>query len=848
MRSQHATLGDLRALFAERHAEIRAYHQERGGGLQVVTALSDLADHLLLRGLRTLDPKMTANWGGTLVALGGYGRREIAPASDIDLMFLCSEDGHKAAQAVASALLCLLWDVGYKVGHSLRTVADCVAVARPDPIITTSMLEARFLAGDATRFAQFQRAFSAHVAQNLKPFLAHLRAARTAQEGISLLEPNVKQSPGALRDVHHIQWAALARYQTGAPAHLHQRGLLSDHEYAALSTTQDFLWRIRNQMHFQFGASDHLTIEIQDDLAPFMGFENRQALMRHYAIQTARVLETSRRFLRQVIPVSRWERWRARWRTQTVTPGIRLSAGELSAAIETLGNDEAILRLFLARKKHAARIADDNLAAIRRHAETGAPLSPAGVALFRTLMATPGGIADTLRLMHQTRFLWKIIPEFAHVAYLSPESRSHAFTVDEHSFRAVHEAEALWVGTGPISDIYRALGRLDLLHLALLLHDVGKGLAGNHGEEGEKIAEAVAARLGYTGEEMALLRFLVRRHLIFSDVALYRDFSNEPVLLQFAREVSQPETLRHLFVLTCADTRAVGPGIWTEWKGDLLLKLYNETLTLLAGAPTSLEEKIEAVRARLHEEVCGQYPEIWLAQTLPALASRYLASTPHEKMWVDLAALFRLATHPIQVSGTPLAQPGMVEYTLYARDDVTPGLCSKMTGVLAARGMQIFAAQVTTHADGTVVDTFQVYDADAAEGSVASDRLAALERDVQNVFRGVETVENLIVKYRRFSPPGLRPLALPVRVAVDNDSSHRFTVIDVFASDQQGLLYRIAKTLFELGLSVHSAIIATRLDQIVDVFYVSDAHGQKITHPDEIAQIKARLIAQIENP
>ncbi len=857
---QAKVLSDLRSLFAEKQKELRAYHDQGGTGARVVESLSDLADHLLLNGYQSADPSLIQGWGGTLVAIGGYGRRELSPGSDIDLMFLYPAGRDKEAQTLSSELLRLYWDVGYKVGHSVRNVEEAVALARQDPLIATSLLESRLLTGDRNLFHLFHETFfSKIVDKNVRAFLLQLNQGREdgrREYGATpyLLEPNLKQSPGGLRDLHHLKWVALARYRTNQLAQLFQWGLLSNPEYSSLMTAQDFLWRIRNHLHFMAGkASDHLTIELQEEVARFLHLENRRELMRQYYILTGRISEISQRFIRDAFPVSRWERWSRSWKTRQVFPGFRISFGELTTEhpnpYQFFEKDENILRLFLLAKEHSARIADSLLEVLSQLAEQSkeAPLSPDAFLLFREILSKPGRIAETLRIMHRTHILWRIIPEFSHVNRLVQESRSHFYTVDEHSFRAVEEAEHLLDEEGPIKKIYSAISRKDLLHLALLLHDVGKGIEGDHSRIGAEIAERVGTLFKYNQEERSLLTFLVRRHLVLSEVALYRDFSNEPVLLQFAKEVARPETLKKLFVLTCADIRAVGPGTWTSWKGELLLKLYEEALQILAGEESDPEDqKVASIVSKLQEAVQGKYPTVWLEETVPALTPRYLLITPFDKILIDLAALFRLLINPVQIEARYLSEPGVTEYTFYTYDAITPGLFSKMAGVLAAKGLQIMAAQVFTQSNGTVVDTFQVVDPDYP-GAVPPERIAAITGEVQAVLTGKETIESLFVKGHRFRlQKEAQPAYQPVRVELDNDSSHKFTIIDIFAPDRRGLLYLIAKTIFELGLSVHSAKIATRLDQIVDVFYVQGPDQGKMTDPDKMREVKTRLTDQIE--
>jgi [protein-PII] uridylyltransferase len=847
---QNTVLPDLRALDHQKRCEIRAHHENGGTGLQVVTALSDLADHLLLQCLRT--EAVGAQWDGALVAIGGYGRRELSPHSDMDLMFLFPAGHAGQTEALASHLLCLMWDLGYHVGHSARTIEDCVARAREDVVIATSLLSSRLLIGNRALFDRFSTYFLRQVVRG-GPLLQALEKEQAAQgEGATqdLLAPNLKQSPGGLRDLHRIKWTAQVRYGDGALIPLHARGILSNRDYTALTFGQNLLWRIRNQLHFMAGAaSDHLTVELQPEVATSFHFENRRELMRQYYTHTGAILSIAQRFHRNARPTHPWQRWRRYFQTRTIAPGFRICPEEIAVSgdvhpVDFFQDDARLFGLFLLAAQRGLRISDSVLETVQRRANETHPLppSPDACALFSQILSTPGRIAQTLRSMHRTHLLWRVIPDFCRIQHLIQESHSHAYTVDEHAFRAVYEAELLLDESGTLGEIYRGIRRKEVLHLALLLHDVGKGEPGDHSLRGAEIAEQVALRLGYHEEDRALLIFLVRRHLILSDLAFYRDFSNEPVLLKFVREVAQPEVLHHLLILTCADIRAVGPGTWTTWKGDLILKLYREALALLTGDTPQPVQTVEEVRERLRAFVQGEYPLIWLEEVLSSLTPRYLVATPFEKIVGDLKALFRLLVEPVQLTGYDLPERGLVEYTLYTHDSETPGIFSKMTGVLAAWGFQIISAQVATHRNGMVVDRFHVIDPD---GTHYRDRIAPLSRDVQAVLAGQETVEGLMLKRRRFGSKEATENQ-PVRVALDNESSHQFTIVDVFAPDRRGLLYVIAHTLFDLGLSVHAAKITTHIDQIVDVFYVLNADQSKVSDLSEMRRIREQLTDRIE--
>ncbi|HIE65740.1 MAG: [protein-PII] uridylyltransferase [Nitrospira sp.] len=858
--TQSKVLAELQKVFDGKYQEIRSYHHQGGGGSQTGEALTNLADSIVLKAVHFIDPGLAEEWNGALIAIGGYGRAELSPGSDIDLMFLCPVEDRKEAEPLASELLCLLWDLGYKVGHSFRTTEECIDLARQDQVIGNSLLESRRLLGNRPLFKSFREQFFLKVVdKNLKVFLHHLeseRDTRHAKFGPTpfLIEPNLKESPGGLRDVHFLKWVASARYRTDNLPQIHQWGHLSNIEYTSLKTAHDFLWKVRNHLHFMDGkASDYLAIDLQEEIAPFFNFKDRREFMRRYYIETGRIFEISKRFAREASPVSRYQKLRRAWNTRVLTPGFQLISGEISIQspkpFHFLEEDSNILRLFLYAKEFSARIADPLLEVISQISEKKqeTPLSSDAIPLFRELLSKPGDIALTLRIMHRTRLLWRIIPEFSRVHCLVQESPSHAFTVDEHSIRALEEAEGLLDEKGLLHEVYIGLRKKDILHLALLLHDIGKGKGKDHSRVGAEIAEEAATLLGYGGEEKDLLIFLVRRHLIFSEVALYRDFSNEPVLLEFTREVSSPDTLRNLFILTVADIRAVGPGRWTSWKGDLLSKLYREALVLLAGKEKeSKQKKVESTRALIPGSAKGEFPVAWLEEILPQLPPRYLLKTPIEKILIDLSSLKQLNADPVRIDARALPSRGVTEYTLYTYRKISRGIFSKITGVLTAKGLKILAAQVYTLPNGMIIDTFQVVDPDYP-GLFPGDRSSGILEEIKKVLRGDEKVEVLLSKNNRFQRKKRPvPLPQPVRVELDNHSSQTYTVIDLYAPDRRGLLYVISKSIFDAGLTICAAKIATRLDQVVDIFYVTDSDEKKLTDPEKIKSIRTFLKDQIE--
>jgi [protein-PII] uridylyltransferase len=470
---------------------------------------------------------------------------------------------------------------------------------------------------------------------------------------------------------------------------------------------------------------------------------------------------------------------------------------------------------------------------------------------FLAILSGPGRVAETLAAMHRVCLLERIVPAFGTVRGLMQFNAYHKYTVDQHSLLAVGQAEELGSGKGLVGRVYREIRRKDLLHLAVLLHDVGKGQEEDHSLIGERIALDAANLLGLGEHETQLLVFLVRQHLLMANTAFRRDSSDEKVVLRFARQVGTPEALKMLFVLTAADISAVGPAVMTPWKDTLLGDLFLKTHTELAGGDeteTAYEgsARAQTIRQAALARLEPRYPTAWLTRQLEAWPDHYLLAMPAERLITHLEWLAKLADAPALVDAQYDQALGTTDFTVYTKDGLTPGIFSKIAGVLAAKGVQILDAQIVTLTDGVVVDVFRVTDPDCPE-DVRARRFRDISGAIVGVLEGRYSVEELLQEATRFGQArqGV-PLREPTVVQVDNDTSDRYTIIDVFADDRQGLLYVITRAIFDLGLSVHAARISTKLDQVVDVFYVTDRPGGKIADLGRCKLISEEITARIE--
>lgn len=868
VRAVGADLPRLREVVAVQRARLRRDHERRRRGPDTVAGLSALMDVIIASLYRSVVPGEGVERPGSgcaVVAVGGYGRGELFPASDVDLMFLFDPPAHGEGLAVSKGVLHALWDLGYTVGHSVRRVRDCLDLSRRDVTIRTALSEARWLAGDRPLFEQFATACALDLRKDANGYVKQKLAERDTGyrrygSTVYLLEPDIKKSKGGLRDLHYIGWLARACYGDAGWDGLVARGLLTEPERRSLLDARDFLWVVRNELHFYAGKSgDVLTFDEQVRLAAFFGYSDSPHLLgverfmqQYYRLSTA-LHDTSDRFVRRLQRPSPWRRFITAVTAREIEGRVVVTRDFVllpeRRREELAADPSAVIRLLGVSQDTGRPVSASTLDAIARAVSAQsdeAYLQPSIQRPVFALFAEPG-IGRTLETMHRVGILERVIPEFASARGLMQFNQYHKYTVDVHSVRAVQAACALAEQDGRIAAVYRGIHRKDLLHLALLLHDIGKGKGGDHSEIGEAIASRAADRLEFDAHERGVVSLLVRHHLLMSQIAFRRDLSDDKVLVRFARQVGQPELVQMFLVFTYADITAVGPGTWTAWKEDLLYALYAKAMETLTGGSTAGDA---AARRRVEDAVRslagGRFPPLWLAGQFAVIPDRYLVVTPTERILRHLDLAYRLPPDGVLVDTRWDAEQRTTELTVATFDSIIPGLFSKLAGGLAALGFQILDAHVFTRLDGVVLDTFRFQDPDYV-GEPPAGRIAELKRTLSAVVMGRQRVEDLFARGLRL--PWVRPLshgAEPTQVEIDNDTSDASTIIDVFAGDVQGLLYVITRTLFDLGLSIHSSKISTRLDQIVDVFYVQDATGGKIVESDRLARIKRTLTEAID--
>ena len=864
----------IKDFIAARTAEIAAGHRAGAGSFATCSSLTAMMDEAILLAYEQISSEQNQI---AVLAIGGYGRGELCPKSDVDVMVLADDAKNKeCAAAIAKQFLHLLWDTGIDVGHSVRTVKEAMALNGKEIDSWASMLESRFLCGNEALAQSFFVEMRRQVEKRKDKWFIEgvFEEARARHErfgnSAKLLEPNIKKSAGGLRDFQSIFWlyrandpefffpidarAAASRMFVDA---LVRNGVLDELESSVVLKALQFLFRARHEMHFRRQApSDALEYALQREVAEALGFGAKAELhsvevfMREYYLHARTIhrlyRNLSHRFREMIEPV------RFSFSSTEKLNEIFFRVDDtlsVEPEIKRLTDATQILEAFALSAEHEIKLH----VRLRRVIANGVDLfndeqrrSSDLASLFRRILRSHR-VAKTLHDMNELNVLAAYMPEWAELVAFFQHNMYHYFTADEHTLIAIANAERLREQQSVMREVFRNLRRKDTLYLTILLHDIAKprGVA-DHEITGVEMAREILERIGMS-DTFNDVAFLIRNHLVMEQVAFRRNIHDPATIKEFAAKFERPEQLDYLYLLTYADLSAVNINVWTEWKSWLLQELYQLTSEVLRRNLKGVQ--VDEFKQSRHEEAVG------------ALVDRLSESLPRERVHEHLngiqsdayVALFtdeEIEQH-IRKSGADetvstifTRQEGYTEITVIADD--APFALSKFCAVLSASDANIFDANIFTREDGVIIDRFRVSDA-ATKGELSQTACSKIANDLNEVMEGKLDIEHLFETHRRKWKRRQKPPANPnIRTDVQFEDNPRYTIIDVYAPDALGFLYRVTETISKLGLDIYFAKIATRVDGILDAFYVLDRAGSRITEPERQEAIRSEILVTVK--
>ena len=879
-----AALAAFRRHLARIQTHVReAFEQDQLTGLQAGRLLAALTDGVIdeLYNYVTSRAVLGPPDRLSLAATGGYGRGLLAPFSDIDLLFLTPKRPNKHTLQVVEFILYFLWDLGLKVGHATRSIDECLSEGAKDATIRTSLLDARHLTGEAALFQDFHKRFrAACVKAGARDYIAAKQAERDVRhrrygDSPFVVEPNIKEGRGGLRDLQTLYW--LARYVFNAQTMAEIAGLdapggsiITDIEAKHARRSWEFLWTVRFHLHYVAGrAEDRLTFDLQPVVGARMGYTRHgrqdgvERFMRHYFLTVREVARLTRVLEPAIVRAALGPPAITRQTDKALeAAGFVLADGKLLTmpGRDFTADPTQMLRILIVARDRGLDLHPLAIRALIRNERRAIGLrdDPQAAALFMDLLcgrnAEHADGARWLSILNETGFLGRYLPDWGRIVGQMQFDTYHVFTVDEHTIEAVKVLNTMERGemteVAPVaSALIHELQSRRALYLAMILHDIAKGRGGDHSALGADIALYVGPALGLSAEETETVSWLVLHHLLLSQTAFKRDIDDPKTILDLADVIQSPERLRLLLVLTVADMRAVSSKVWNNWKATLLRELYARVAEVLAGGLSTTERDVRVQRAK--QAACAMrvgwpeadmemftglgYPGYWLSFD-PETHAR------HARLIRDA----EMRKTPLTVDTQPLPARAVTEVTVYAADHA--GLFSRIAGALAMAGASIVDARIHTMTNGMALDTFWIQD--AAGGTFdAPHRLARLSALIEQALSGRIRLASEIKKMSK-SLMGQRVRAIHVapRVVIDNRASNTHTVLEVNGRDRPGLLHDVTAAISEQGLQIASAHVTTYGVRAVDVFYVKDVFGMKVENERKLQQLREALLAALENP
>jgi len=848
-------------------AAIAERHGHGASGIETAHRLSDVTDGFVRHAFRLIFPSGTAD-GLALVALGGYGRRELNPHSDVDILCLVRRNppggyiGGITDRKIGD-ILQFLWDMNFDLGHSTRSPGECVQAAEADDYFATSLIDRRFICGDDTLEAELDDRFHRFLRGGTDERLAIIKIDERRQrlssfhDTVQLQAPNVKECPGALRDIHVTRWLLKLSGDGGDFGRLSDNGVITVREAAFYRESLDFFLRLRHTLHFLAGKrSDVLDHLVLPDAARGMGYagEGRhpvERLMHDYYMRAGKVRRLTDRFVRKLLEDC----------NDSCSPE---SCVEAAHGILVCGNDVRIgpddadvfcvkprllVDVYAVAGARGLPLSCDTASRIEHALES----CPADLperedvrTAFHDLLTMGTGVSRSLRLMHETGALVKLIPEFDEISWHYQYDFYHTYTTDEHSIRVVENLESMATSSEAaepdLRDIMRDVTAKNALYLAGLLHDIGKLGGRNHAHRGEIMAGRALGRLGFDKRTVELVRFLIREHLLMSHISQRRDIDDEETVGDFVERVGSANRLRMLTLLTFADLMALSEGALTEWKKTLLRELYRRALMLIEKGyeqhTASRRHGIDAIA----EALAGEFPPDTVRAHLRLLPEQYLRVTSRSAIRQHIRGIGLMKRRGVWAS---FRRAGDVTLLTVIADDY-PRALSDICGAITASGINITGARIFTRNDGVIIDTFLVTDGEG-NGAIPPEIQRAFKRNIADVVGGSTDAARLIATYlRRWRRKKRNVVFAPPRVRIHNDVSSRYTVIDVFAIDYTGLLYDITSVLASFEIDIHTARIGTDEDQVADAFYVRTGAGEKIEDEMEMQALERAIVERLK--
>ncbi len=875
------------------------FEQYQISGMQAALQLAALTDQMIIALFR-FTTEVVQQTGVedatsqqlTIAATGGYGRGVLAPFSDIDLLFITADEASPETLGVVEFMLYFLWDMGLKVGHATRSVQECLDEAEADVTVRTSLLDARVITGDAELFDRFHHKFSvAHTALNAANFFAAKQDERQSRhrrygESAYMVEPNLKEGRGGLRDMQTLYW--MARYFYGADK-IKPRdcldllatdaggNLLTDAEAKLARRSLDFFWTVRFHLHYVSGrAEERLTFDLQPVVGARIGYTRHgrqdgvERFMRHYFLTAREVLRLSHVLEPALTRAALGPLAVAAETDQALRDaGFMLADGKL-LTLPGRGFDVEplqMLRILVTARNRGLELHPLAVRALIRNERRAVALrnDPEAGALFLDLLEGQSnehsaghaktGSAHWLTILNEAGIIGRILPDWARIVGQMQFDTYHVFTVDEHTIETIRVLNELERGglavIAPLaSTLAENVQSRRSLYFALLMHDICKGRGGDHSELGAELALEVCPALGLSAEETETISWLVLHHLLLSQTAFRRDIDDPKTIMDLADIIQSPERLKLLLLLTVCDMRAVSAKVWNGWKATLLRELYSRVAEVLAGGLATTERDTRVARAK---EAAGELlPDFSVAER------EHFFSLGYPSYWLSFdpdthsrhARLIREAESrdaPLMVDTEPLPARAVTEVTVYAGDHA--GLFSRIAGALAVAGASIVDARIHTLTNGMALDTFWIQDA-AGGAFDAPHRLARLAALIEQALSGSLRLAEEISRAGKRQVIGsrVRAMHVPPRVVFDNMASNTYTVLEVNGRDRPGLLHDVTTAISSEGLQIASAHITTYGARAVDVFYVKDVFGLKIENERRLSQVRTSLLAALEEP